>query len=215
MAARKPHGVVAPSPSASSSSESESITASVVGLGVLPPGLFFWRRRLLRFIGEVAFGEEAESMAAHKPHGVVAPTPLPSSSSRSDLVLTCLLDLRFVVGFFPVRLVTRQSFFGGLSVVGVDESESSEFWSVKTFETLEFRFVTCDLFLGWGLLGRLLISFLFPCWDWWGMHLMLWLKQNSQTDEDEDCGLQEIFRRLHSMQAILTMRWEGDIQIFQ
>ncbi len=36
---------------------------------------------------------------------------------------------------------------------------------------------------------------------------MLWLKQNSQTDGNEECGLQEIFRRLHSMQAMLTMKW--------
>ncbi len=36
---------------------------------------------------------------------------------------------------------------------------------------------------------------------------MLWLKQNSQTNEDEECGLQEIFRYLHSMQAIVTMKW--------
>ncbi len=93
MAARKPHGVVAPSSLAFSSSESESIVTSVVGLGVLPPGPFFGRRRLLRFVGEVAFGEEAESMATRKPHGVVAPTPLASSSSKSDVVLTCLLDL--------------------------------------------------------------------------------------------------------------------------
>ncbi len=66
-------------------------------------------------------------MEARKPHGVVAPTPLASSSSESDVVLTCLLDLRFVVGFFPVWLVTWRTFFGGVSVVGVDKSESSEF----------------------------------------------------------------------------------------
>ncbi len=36
---------------------------------------------------------------------------------------------------------------------------------------------------------------------------MLRLKQNSQTNEDEEYSLQEIFRRLHSMQAIEMMRW--------
>ncbi len=100
MAAGKPHGVVAPTPLASSFSESKSIITSLDGLGVRALGPLFLRQRLLWFIGEVAFGAEAESMAAGKPHGVVAPTPLASSSSESDVVLTCLLDLRFVVGFF-------------------------------------------------------------------------------------------------------------------
>ena len=102
-------------------------------------------------------------MAAGKPHGVVAPTPLVSSISDSDGFLTLFVNLRFLVGFFPVWLETRRTFFGGVSVVVVDKSESSNFCSVRIFETLKFSFVARDFFWGWGLLGLLLISFLFPC----------------------------------------------------
>ncbi len=77
-------------------------------------------------------------MAAGKPHGVMAPTPLASSSSESGVVVTCLLVLGFLVGFFLVGLLTQRTFFGGVFVVGVDKSESSDFCSIAIFETLEF-----------------------------------------------------------------------------
>ncbi len=104
-------------------------------------------------------------MAANKPHDVMAPTPLASSSSDSELVLTCLVVIAFLVEFILVWLETHWVFFGEVSVVGLEQSESSEFWSVENFEPLDFLFVTYDLFLGWGPLENLLILFLFPCCD--------------------------------------------------
>ncbi len=104
-------------------------------------------------------------MAAGEPHGVVAPAPLASSSSETDLVLTCLLDRIFLIEFFPLLLLTLRTFLGGDCEVEMDRSESSDSGSIGNFETLGFFFFTRGLFWGWGVLGRRLRSFLFPCCD--------------------------------------------------
>ncbi len=100
---------------------------------------------------------------------------------------------------------THQNFFREVPFDGADKSDSSESFSFKNFETFEFLFVINDLFLCWDLLEHYLISFLFPCCDWWGMHLMFWMKQYFQATEDRECSLQEIFQHLHSMQSILMI----------
>ncbi len=102
-------------------------------------------------------------MAAGKSHGVVAAIPSASLSSESDLVLRCILDFVFLVEFFPVLLLTLQTFFGGVSDVELDKSESSDCCFLGNFETLGYFFFTRDLFWDWGVLGRRLRSFLFPC----------------------------------------------------
>ncbi len=110
-------------------------------------------------------------MAAGKPHGVIAPATLTLNSCDSKLVLTCLVGLGFLVGFFLVWLETCQIFIREVSLVGVNKSESSELLSVGNFETLELLFVPRDLFLDRGSWNTSWYHFSFPVaidegWIW-------------------------------------------------
>ncbi len=80
---------------------------------------------------------------------------------------------------------------------------SSFWWSgwIRFFRIIffqkcwEFWIFSCPMwsFPVLGSLEHLLELFLFPWCVWWGIHLMLWMKQNLQTAKDRECSVQEIF----------------------